>query len=95
MTTALTQLAACREALKAWREGRMPMTAFCQQARSAQDCLDALPERYAQVWHNLLDRLESSALFAEESCSFSQTDLVDGLSQWLDQAEKRLSATPA
>ena len=95
MSTALAQLKACRDALAAWREGRLPMAAFCQQARSAQDCLEALPERYAQVWHNLLDRLESSALFAEESCSFSQTDLVDGLSQWLDQAEKRLSATPA
>ena len=95
MSTALTQLEACRDALAAWREGRLPMAAFCQQARAAQDCLSALPARYAEVWHNLLDRLESSALFAEESCSFSQTDLVDGLSQWLDQAEKRLLAPAA
>ena len=75
MSTALAQLKACRDALAAWREGRLPMTTFCQQARAAQDCLNALPARYAEVWHNLLDRLESSALFAEESCSFSQTDL--------------------
>jgi hypothetical protein len=41
--------------------------------------LQALPPRYGEVLLNLLDRLESSALFTEESCSFSQKDLLDNL----------------
>ncbi|MFS2053286.1 hypothetical protein ACEN8K_31020 [Variovorax sp. CT11-76] len=39
---------------------------------------------------NLLDRLESSALFSEESCSFSQKDLLDNLSLWVDKARAQL-----
>ena len=35
---------------------------------------------------NLLDRLESSALFSEESCSFSQKDLVANLGMWVEKA---------
>ena len=35
---------------------------------------------------NLLDRLESSALFSEESCSFSQKDLVGNLTMWVEKA---------
>jgi len=38
----------------------------------------------------LLDRLESSALFTEESCSFSQTDLLDSLAMVLDKAQAQL-----
>jgi hypothetical protein len=40
----------------------------------------------------LVDRLESSALFSEESCSFSQTDLYDSLALVLDKAEEKLAA---
>ena len=36
------------------------------------------------------DRLESSALFSEESCSFSQKDLVDSLRMWVDKARATL-----
>jgi hypothetical protein len=36
----------------------------------------------------LLDRLESSALFTEESCSFSQRDQFASLQMWLDKARK-------
>jgi len=38
----------------------------------------------------LLDRLESSALFSEESCSFSQKDLLDNLQVWVDKARGQL-----
>jgi hypothetical protein len=37
-----------------------------------------------------LDRLESSALFSEESCSFSHSELLDSLNLWLDKAEQKL-----
>ena len=49
-----------------------------------------LPERYQTVWLGLIDRMESSALFTEESCSFSQTELIDSLSIWLDKAQQLL-----
>jgi hypothetical protein len=52
--------------------------------------LQALPEKFGVVLHGLLDRLESSALFAEESCSFSQQDLFDSLQMWLDKAQAQL-----
>jgi len=41
---------------------------------------------------NLLDRLESSALFSEESCSFSQKDLVANLTMWAEKAQGTLNA---
>jgi MFS family permease len=46
----------------------------------------ALPERFGEVLSQLLNRLESSALFTEESCSFSRKDLLDSLQLWLDKA---------
>lgn len=36
-----------------------------EQARAAKALLDTLPARYGEVLLNLLDRLESSALFTE------------------------------
>jgi hypothetical protein len=35
-------------------------------------------------------RLESSALFSEESCSFSQSSLLDQLDAWLAKAAEKL-----
>ena len=61
-----------------------------QQARSANALLQTLPPRYGEVLLNLLDRLESSALFTEESCSFSQKDLLDNLQAWADKAQAQL-----
>ena len=68
------------------------VSAFTVQARAAHDLLAALPPRYAEVWLGLLDRLESSALFSEESCSFSQSALLDNLQAWLQKAREKLSA---
>jgi len=66
------------------------LSAFSGAARAQEALLHALPARYREVWLDLLDRLESSALFSEESCSFSQTDLFDSLALWLDKAEQQL-----
>lgn len=76
------------EALAALRRGDISPAQFSQTARTQTALLAALPPRYAGVLHNLLDRLESSALFAEESCSFSQQDLLDSLQLWLDKARQ-------
>ncbi len=49
-----------------------------------------LPPRYGEVLHGLLDRMESGALFTEESCSFSQKDQLQALQTWLDKARDQL-----
>lgn len=74
----------------ALRRGATSPAAFSRHARAQTELLAALPPRYAEVLHGLLDRLESSALFAEESCSFSQSDLLDSLQLWLDKAAQQL-----
>lgn len=48
--------------------------------------------RYGEVLRDLLTRLESSALFSEESCSFSQSALIDNLQLWVDKARTQLGA---
>ena len=62
-------------------------------ARQQTALLAALPPRYSDVLLNLLDRLESSALFSEESCSFSQKDLVANLTMWVEKAQGTLNAS--
>lgn len=68
------------------------VTALSNDARGSAELLAALPPRYGEVLLNLLDRLESSALFSEESCSFSQKDLLDNLQVWADKARGQLVA---
>jgi hypothetical protein len=80
-------LAPVQEALTAFSRGSATATALSHTARAQTDLLAALPPRYSEVLHGLLDRLESSALFSEESCSFSQKDLVDSLQMWVDKAQ--------
>jgi hypothetical protein len=63
---------------------------FSERVRAEQ--LIELPERYTVVLHQLLDRLESSALFSEESCSFSQRDLLDSLQTWLEKAHAQAAS---
>ncbi|MCJ0762349.1 hypothetical protein [Variovorax terrae] len=84
------RLTPLRQALAALDSGALGAQAFSAAARSQTALLDALPARYREVLLNLLDRLESSALFSEESCSFSQKDLLDSLRLWLDKAEAQL-----
>ncbi len=88
--TAPAPLAALQLQLDALRSGQLRAADFSQAAR-VQTAMLALPPRYADVLHQLLDRLESSALFAEESCSFSQQGLLDSLQLWLDKAGRQLA----
>jgi hypothetical protein len=75
-----------QQALNAFTQGSVSASALSHTARDQTELLAALPPRYTEVLHGLLDRLESSALFSEESCSFSQKDLVDSLQMWVDKA---------
>ena len=89
----LNELNTLRQSLTALRGNSLGVSAFASTARNTNALLQALPPRYAEVWLGLIDRLESSALFSEESCSFSQVDLLDSLSMWLDKAEEQLHKT--
>ena len=90
--SATVALATLRIALTELRRNALSDRAFIQAARSQEALFQALPPKFEQVWLGLVDRLESSALFTEESCSFSQTDLLDNLALVLDKAEATLTA---
>ncbi len=79
------------DALAACQRGELPLTQLTGQWRSAASALP-LPPRYAQVLGDLLDRIEAGALFSEESCSFSQKDLLAGLQLWADKARSALNS---
>ena len=81
-----TQLAALQSTLEAHSRGDLSAAALGEEARAQQALLAALPPRYGEVLLNLIDRLESSALFTEESCSFSRSSLLDHLQAWVDKA---------
>jgi hypothetical protein len=93
MHSALTPaLHALSQGLVQLRADALTVAAFSAQARAQEALLAALPPRYGEVWLGLLDRLESSALFSEESCSFSQSALLDNLEAWLQKAGEKLNA---
>lgn len=79
-------------AVLAFTEGTLTASALSHTARTQAALLTALPPRYTEVLLGLLDRLESSALFTDESCSFSQKDLVANLQLWVDKARGVLAA---
>ena len=84
------QLDALQEALDGLDRSQVTAASFSALAEKQVTLLAALPPRYTEVLTQLLTRLESSALFTEESCSFSHKDLVDSLQLWLDKAQALL-----
>lgn len=88
--TELDQLHALQTALQQLRADALGVAAFSQLATQQQILAAALPPRFSEVLGQLLNRLESSALFTEESCSFSQQDLLDSLQLWIDKAQLQL-----
>ena len=81
------RLSALPATLEAFRQGRMPLAEMARTWReAAQAHQPALPQRYQEVLERVLSQLESAALFTEESCSFSQGDMVDALGDWLARA---------
>ena len=91
MSAVQDQLASFTQALGGLLDGSLRAGDFSAQARAHTVLLEALPPRYTTVLHDLLDRLESSALFSDESCSFSQQDLIANLQVWLDKATTSLN----
>ena len=85
MNTAHDTLRQMTDALQQCQQGQLPLRDLTRQWHTEAPLL-ALPERFDQVLGDLLDRLEAGALFSEESCSFSQRDLLDKLQVWADKA---------
>jgi hypothetical protein len=77
--------------LQAARAGELDMGTFARRLRGLI-LPAALPPKFAEVLAEIADRMESSALFDDESCSFSQSDLLDALQVWIEQANKKLKA---
>ena len=88
MNTSPAPWSRLRESLQACQRGELSATVLSAQWR-AEAAHWPLPERLQDILGQLLDRLEASALFSEESCSFSQKDLLASLGLWLDKAEDR------
>ena len=84
------RLTALRQGLEAARSGAMPASELATLFREHAGRLEELPERFGQVLEGVLMQLESGGLFTEESCSFSQQDLLESLQVWVDRAQARL-----
>mgnify|MGYP003335364326 CR=1 FL=1 len=92
MTAPHDRLSALPLTLEAFACGDLSVTDLARVWRDAAESHEpALPQRYVDVLERLLSQIESSALFSEESCSFSQKDLLASLQVWADKAKERLS----
>ncbi len=91
MNTTHTTLDELLAQLDACTQGCLSVAQLSQHWRTGAASLP-LPARYGEVLGNLLDRLEAGALFSEESCSFSQQDLLQGLRSWADKARQALNS---
>lgn len=80
-----------RNTLHAVRQARLSVADFCHTWRAQTELLSVLPPPFTAVMEDLLGRLEAGSLFSEESCSFSQIDLLATLDTWLDKAQQVLS----
>jgi hypothetical protein len=78
-------LARMRTALDQHVAGSLPADSLVRAWREAAPGL-TLPPVFGQAMEELLRRLEMSAVFAQDSCSFSSTAVTDQLTRWLDKA---------
>lgn len=86
MSAANTEtLARMRSALDQHTGGTLPAAELVKAWRAAAPAL-TLPPVFGQAMEELLRRLEMSAVFAQDSCSFSSTAVTDQLRRWLDKA---------
>jgi len=75
--------------LRAARAGELDMGTLARRLRGLI-LPAALPPKFGEVLLNIADRMESSALFDDDSCSFSQSDLLEALELWAQKANEKL-----
>jgi len=78
-------LATMRTALEQHLSGSLAADGLVRGWREAASGL-SLPPVFGQAMEELLRRLEMSAVFAQDSCSFSSSAVTDQLKRWLDKA---------
>lgn len=84
------QLLSLQAALQQLQEETLSAARFSSLAQEQALLRSALPARFDEVLMQLLDRLEASALFSDESCSFSRGDLLGSLQLWTEKARLQL-----
>jgi hypothetical protein len=52
----------------------------------------SLPAKWREVLDGLLMRLESARLFSQDSCSFSRSELLATMREWLARAQAQVQA---
>lgn len=85
-----SSLQVMQQSLDALRNQTISTAELCKTWRAQSEVLSALPPQYTQVMEDILGRMEAGSLFTEESCSFSQEDLLTTLDMWLDNAQRTL-----
>ncbi|MGL4574860.1 MAG: hypothetical protein ACRCV9_08735 [Burkholderiaceae bacterium] len=91
MSEPRTQLAALQTGLAHFMAGHIDAASLAKVCRGNADITTQLPGAFATVLDDIVIRLESGAMFSEESCSFSQDDLVNELQVWLEKAQQKLA----
>lgn len=84
------QLSSMQAALRQLQAETLGVASFSSLVQDQSQLRSALPGRFDEVLMQLLDRLESSALFSDESCSFSRRELLDSLQLWTEKAQLQL-----
>lgn len=87
----LTSLQRLEAALDDLAADRSTVADLTRVWRGETELMSALPERFQRFADQHLMQLESASLFTEESCSFSQRDLLDGLRTWVAKARSLLT----
>lgn len=89
--TPVDQLNALKQTLQAVGRDQESPDALAQACANASLCRQALPPRFGERLDDLVSRLQTASLFADESCSVSRRDIVAAIDQWLDQGLKKLA----
>ena len=66
------------------------IAALVHMFRQEKPLLAELPSVFEGALESILERLESTAMFDVEACSFSQTDLFAALNVWCEKADSYL-----
>lgn len=71
-------------------EGFESTDALVKAFRHEKALLAELPAVFEAALETILERMESTAMFSEETCSFSQNDMLIALSIWLEKTKSYL-----
>ena len=83
---------ALARSLAEFEAGRIDLDALIAVWRQ-HGCEDAaIPAKWREVLDGLLMRLESARLFSQDSCSFSRSELLATMREWLVRVQAQVQA---